>query len=170
MLRLKKSPGGTAVSSSSTSDNEDSTTVVGASEKSSVNRPIGPLIPEFFQPPEEGSKRPSSVRRQDTGDVLPQNNSRIRETNQSEEVKSQYATMIRESGSQSLDGEGLAGRPPDEQIDSRDSVEGRDVSEVGDAWISLREERRAERVDFGSESALPSKSMPGNAGSFDPGA
>lgn len=114
VLQLKKSPGGTAVSSSSTSDNEDSTTVVGASEVSSVKRPIGPLIPEFFQPPEEGSKRPSSVRRQDTGDVLPQNNSWARETNQSKEVKSKYPTIVRESASQPLDGEGLTRRSPDE--------------------------------------------------------
>ena len=37
----------------------------------SVKNPVGEPIPEFCQRPEEGSKIPSSVARQDAGDVLP---------------------------------------------------------------------------------------------------
>jgi hypothetical protein len=75
---LKKNRCGTAEVSTSTSDNEDTlpslgdgTRVAVHSGVLSVQDPVGPPIPEVFQPPEEGSKRPSSVLRQDTGDVFP---------------------------------------------------------------------------------------------------
>lgn len=74
---LKKYRGGTSPVSK-TSDNEhtpsslrDSPSKPVHSHELSVNDPIGPPIPEFFQPPEDGAKRPSAVLRQDTGDVLP---------------------------------------------------------------------------------------------------
>jgi len=53
------------------SDNEDTPPSLGYSEKLSVKNPVGDPIPELDQDPEEGSKRPSSVNRQDAGDVLP---------------------------------------------------------------------------------------------------
>jgi hypothetical protein len=53
------------------SDNEDAAPSLRYSEKLSVKNPVGDPIPELDQQPEEGSKRPSSVNRQDTGDVLP---------------------------------------------------------------------------------------------------
>jgi hypothetical protein len=52
-------------------DNEHAATALGYSEVLSVKNPVGEPIPEFCQHPEEGSKIPSSFRRQDAGDVLP---------------------------------------------------------------------------------------------------
>jgi hypothetical protein len=43
----------------------------------SVQHSVGPPIPEFAQRPEEGAKVPSSVRGQNTGDVLPDKPSRL---------------------------------------------------------------------------------------------
>jgi hypothetical protein len=53
------------------SDNEDAPASLGYSEILSVKNSVGDPIPEFDQHPEEGSKRPSVVDRQDAGDVLP---------------------------------------------------------------------------------------------------
>jgi hypothetical protein len=53
------------------SDNEDATASLGYSEMLSVENSVGDPIPAFDQHPEEGSKRPSVVDRQDTGDVFP---------------------------------------------------------------------------------------------------
>jgi hypothetical protein len=53
------------------SDNEDAAPSLGYSEKLSVQDSPRDPIPEFDQYAEEGSKRPSVVNRQDTGDVLP---------------------------------------------------------------------------------------------------
>ena len=46
------------------------------SDPLSVQNPVGELIPQVPQRPEEGSKIPSSVRREHTGDVFPYNPSR----------------------------------------------------------------------------------------------
>src|SRR5579885_1025915 len=47
------------------------TTTLGHSEELSVENAVRQPIPELSQRPEDGSKRPSSVNRQDTGDVFP---------------------------------------------------------------------------------------------------
>ena len=52
------------------SDNEDATAALWNSGKLSVKNPVGEPIPAFAQEPEEGSKIPSSVTRQEAGDVL----------------------------------------------------------------------------------------------------
>ena len=75
---LKKNRCGTAEVSIRMSDNEDTlpslgdgTRVAVHSSVLSVHDPIGPPIPEVLQPPEEGTKSPSSVLRQYAGDILP---------------------------------------------------------------------------------------------------
>jgi hypothetical protein len=47
--------------SSKTCHNEHTAALLGHSEELSVKNSVGEPIPEFCQPPEEGSKRPSSV-------------------------------------------------------------------------------------------------------------
>jgi hypothetical protein len=69
-VALKKYRRGTSPVSKM-SDNEDATPSLGYSEVLSVQDSVGEPIPEFPQPSEEGSKRPSAVDRQDAGDVLP---------------------------------------------------------------------------------------------------
>jgi hypothetical protein len=75
---LKKNRCGTREVSSSTCDNEDTASSLGDGTRVavhsgilSVHDPVGPPIPEVLQPPDEGTKSPSSVLRQDTGDVFP---------------------------------------------------------------------------------------------------
>jgi len=82
---LKKNRCGTREVSSRMSDNEDTasslrhgTSVAVHSGVLSVQDPVGPPIPEVFQPPEEGTISPSSVLRQDTGDVFPDDPSRAK--------------------------------------------------------------------------------------------
>jgi len=52
------------------SDNEDTAAALGYSKELSVKNSVSEPIPEFAQHPEEGSKRPSSVNRQDAGNVI----------------------------------------------------------------------------------------------------
>src|SRR3546814_13414364 len=66
----KKNRCGTSPASS-ICDNEQTAASLGHSKVLSVKHSVGEPIPEFDQPPEEGSKIPSAVRRQDAGDVLP---------------------------------------------------------------------------------------------------
>jgi hypothetical protein len=60
-VALKKYRCGTSLISK-TSDNEHATPALGYSEVLSVQDPVGPPVPEFAQPSEEGAKRPSSDR------------------------------------------------------------------------------------------------------------
>jgi hypothetical protein len=55
------------------SDNEHTAAALWNSEVLSVKNSVGEPIPEFRQPSEEGSKSPSSVNRQDTGYIFPDN-------------------------------------------------------------------------------------------------
>jgi len=66
---LKKYRSGTSPVSK-ISDNEDATAPLWCSGKLSVKDSVGPPIPAFAQEPEEGSKIPPVVRRQEAGDVL----------------------------------------------------------------------------------------------------
>jgi len=53
------------------SDNEHALAPLGQSEVLSVKDSVRPPVPEFCQPPDKGTKVPAAVRRQDTGDILP---------------------------------------------------------------------------------------------------
>src|SRR4051794_24334293 len=115
-MALKKYRCGTAPVSRM-SDNEDATASLGDSEVLSVQDPVGPPVPEFPQRPEEGSKVPSSVRRQDAGDVLPDDPARAEASSQSEILQGQFATVVVQSSSQPGDREGLTGRSAHENVD-----------------------------------------------------
>src|SRR5262249_7835763 len=69
-VALKKYCGGTSPVSK-ISDNEHTLAALCQSPVLSVQDSVGEPIPEFAQPPEDGSKCPSVVLRQDTGDILP---------------------------------------------------------------------------------------------------
>lgn len=69
-MPLKKNRCGTSPVSKM-SDNEHATPSLGYSKVLSVKNAVGEPIPELRQAPEKGSKDPSAVNRQDSGDVLP---------------------------------------------------------------------------------------------------
>ena len=78
------------------------------SDKLSVQHSVGPPIPEFPQPCEEGRKSPSSVNRQDAGDILPEKPLGAIVINQREIGKGEVAARVIQSLTESGDTEGLA--------------------------------------------------------------
>jgi hypothetical protein len=87
------------------SDNEHATAPLGNSEELSVKNSVGEPIPEFCQPPEEGSKIPPSVRGQDTRDVFPDHPSGSKLPSNCQIDEHEIASRIIESLSQSRDAE-----------------------------------------------------------------
>ena len=107
------------------SDNEhtapslwDGTSVSVHSDELSVQHSVGPPIPEFCQPPEDGSKIPSSVIRQDTGHVLPNQPPGPQSLSKPKKLEREVATRSVQARSQSGDAEVLAGGATHEKIDS----------------------------------------------------
>lgn len=95
-------------------DNEQTTASLGHgplgpvhSDELSVQHSVGPPIPEFPQEPEEGSHRPSSVVRQEAGDILPDQPLDAKASSQRQELKREVAARIIQSESFSGDGERL---------------------------------------------------------------
>ena len=83
------------------SDNEDATAPLGHSEELSVQHSPGAPIPEFRQRPDDGTKVPSSVRRQDAGDVFPDDPSRPQSASKAAKLNGQVATSIGQAASSS---------------------------------------------------------------------
>jgi hypothetical protein len=83
----------------------------------SVQHSVGEPIPEFDQRPEEGTKVPPSSRRQDTGDVLPDDPAGLEFVSQSKKGESEVAPRVGESFAESGDREGLAGCASDQKVD-----------------------------------------------------
>jgi hypothetical protein len=101
---LKKNRGGTLPVSSSTSDNEhtppslwDGTRVRFHSDVLSVHDSVREPVPELDQRPEEGSKVPSAVRRQDAGHVFPDDVARPDSINQAQIREGEIASRIGKS-------------------------------------------------------------------------
>jgi len=102
-------------------DNEDATTSLGHSEVASVQNSVGEPVPELSQRPEEGTKVPSSSRRQHAGDVLPDDPPRLKFLNKSEIDERQVTARVIQSSAESGDAEGLARCPTNEDIRCRRS-------------------------------------------------
>jgi hypothetical protein len=109
--------------SSSTSDNEhtpsslrDGARVRFHSHELRVENSVGEPIPEFCHPPEQGTKIPSSVRRQDTWDVLPDGVPRLDLVDDGEPGEREVSSLVCESFAETGDGEGLTGRSAHENI------------------------------------------------------
>jgi hypothetical protein len=101
---------------SKTRNNEDSTTTLGYSKVLSVQHSVGEPIPEFDQRPEEGTKVPPSSRRQDTGDVFPDNPAGLEFVSQPKKGESEVAPGVGKSLAESCDGEGLARSSSDQKV------------------------------------------------------
>jgi hypothetical protein len=109
---------------SKTSDNEDTSPALrdgsGPSPHShvlSVKASVAPLVPEFAQRPEEGSKIPSSVARQNTGDIFPHEPSRAQSISDRQVGEHEVSAWVGESLPEAGDAEGLAGRSAHEKVD-----------------------------------------------------
>jgi hypothetical protein len=99
---LKKNRCGT-VPVSKISDNEHTLASLGHSEILSVKHSVGEPIPELPQPSEEGTKIPSSVRRQDAGDVFPNQPTGAKFVSDGKIGKHEVATRVIQSLSESCD-------------------------------------------------------------------
>jgi hypothetical protein len=114
-VALKKNRCGT-LPVSKMSDNEHAAAALGHSEVLSVKHSVGEPIPEFDQPSENGTKVPSFVRRQDTGDVLPNHPLGPCSLSKPKKLKGEVATIIIQSSSESRNAEGLARGSSDKKV------------------------------------------------------
>jgi hypothetical protein len=110
-------------------DNEDAAPSLGYSEKLCVQNSVGDPIPELDQEPEEGSKRPSVVNRQDTGDVLPHQPSGPEAISKSSKLDGEVATRVIQSRSLTGNGERLARCSSGQKVDCSHIV-GSNPSEI----------------------------------------
>ncbi len=102
---------------SKTSDNEDATPSLGYSKMLSVKYSVGDPIPAVDQHPEEGSKRPSSVDRQNSGDVLPHHPYGPESISKSSKLDGEVATRVIQSCSLPCNGERLARCSSGQKVD-----------------------------------------------------
>ena len=184
-LGVKKYPFGTIDSSAvEMSDEKDPTASLGHSVVLSVQHPVGELIPELSQRPDEGTKVPSFSRRQDSGDVLPYDPARALLLRDLAVFESERPPRVAEAFPEPADAEALAGRAPDEDVD-RFLLEGFfvidfcHVAQVGRRRIAVREDdgrevRAVLVVVLGVELAVPRggppQRLPSHRGRLYPGA
>jgi hypothetical protein len=87
-----------------------------ASDALRVQGSIGPLEPEFSQRPEEGTKVPSASRRQDAGDVFPQEPLDLEVVREREEREREVSSGVFKPFAEARDGEGLTGSASDKKV------------------------------------------------------
>jgi hypothetical protein len=143
------------------SDNEDTAASLGYSEVFSVKNPVGDPIPAFDQHLEEGSKRPSSINRQDTGDVLPHQPSGPEPISKPSKLDGEVATRVIQSRSFTGDGERLARCSSGQKVDCSHILGSnlREISEVHNSAIggqsnNVANGRRAARGFFSVRSFM----------------
>jgi len=137
-------------------DNEHATAPLWNSEVLSVKNSVGEPIPELPQPAEQGSKRPSFVNRQDTGDVLPDQPAGPQAISKSKEFECEVATFASQTRSKSGDAEVLAGSSTNEKVNW--PCAGADASEVSMVpylGIVVGQYRATERINFREPSRSP---------------
>jgi hypothetical protein len=124
------------------SDNEDAAPPLGHSEELSVQHSPGATIPELRQRPEDGSKVPSAVRRQNAGDVFPDDPARPQSASKAAKLDGQVATRVLQATSPSGDGERLAGSSSGQNVDcARGFIDPCEVATVLDIGIAVRQQR-----------------------------
>ncbi len=155
---------------SKVSDNEHTAASLGHSEILSVKNAVGEPIPEFCQPPEQGSKCPTSVCRQDAGDVFPYQPAGPISCSNGKIGKHEVATRVCQSFSESGDAEALAGSSADEKIDSciGPYLEVRHVAEIRHGRIVMREQSARKRLDLAEPCRAPAQWMPRDTRGLDP--
>jgi hypothetical protein len=146
------------------SDNEDATAALWNSGVLSVQNSVGEPIPELSQPAEEGAKRPSSVDRQDTGDVLPNHPSGPSAISKAEVFKREVATLSCQSLSEAGDAEVLAGGASDKKVNWPIFValDGGEVAVERRIGIVVRQHGARRGLDLAVGSRLPAERAPGD--------
>jgi hypothetical protein len=144
----------------------DGTLIPVHSDVLSVQDSVGPPIPEFPQPPKDGTKRFSSVNRQDTGDVLPDHPVGACFISKSKKGEGQVTARVCQALSESSDREGLAGGSADEKRELAVCTDlllcdGGHVAKVREA-PSLLDNSSREWRDFACPRALPAEWLPGD--------
>lgn len=151
------------------SDNEHATAALWNSEILSVQDSVGPPIPEFAQRPEEGAKVPSSTRRQDSGDIFPDQPTGACRVSKSKKFECQVATRVSQSLSESGDGEGLTWCSSDKNVNCSGFdvfMDFREVSEIRRVREPMSQHGRRERVDLREPCRLPPERLPGHGCRF----
>jgi hypothetical protein len=153
---LKKYRCGTGPASK-ISDNEHTPSSLGNrsgmavhSHKLSVKHSPCVPIPEFAQAPEKGSKIPSSVRRQDAGDVLPYQPAGAISFSNGKIGEHEASSRVSQAFAKPRDRERLAWGSSDENIDSciGPLLESGHVTPVGRVGIVVGKNGRGERFDL----------------------
>lgn len=153
----------------------------------SVKGSVGPPKPAFPHEPEDGSKRPSVIVRQNAGDIFPDDPVGANSLSQREELKREVAARIVQAEALSCDAEGLAGGSANKKVNWSDMV-GLDLCEVAEkggevlaglpavvifdrhgAEAVLQDGAR-ELVDLAHAGAFPAQGLPCHARRFDPAA
>jgi hypothetical protein len=141
---------------------------LGQSEILSVQHPPGEPIPEFCQRPKEGSQRPSSVRRQDTGDVFPNKPLRLKYADQTAELQRERTSVALDSGAEAGNREILTRGSSDEDV-NRGVVDGvRGVNELSKIAIvrysgkAVGKQSRSKRIYFAEPRRFPPQRLPCN--------
>jgi len=166
---LKKNRGG-RFPTSKMCDNEDSTTTLGYSKVLSVKDAVRELVPALCQRPEDGTKVPSSSRRQDTGDVFPDDPAWPKSVNQSAKDESEVSSGVSESPAKTGDRERLARGAADDEVD----VSGfeppafvlREVAIVLHSRVMVREDRAWERFNLAEPDRGPAHVVPSDGRSL----
>jgi hypothetical protein len=151
------------------SDNEHAAAALWNSKELSVKHSVGEPIPEFCQPSENGTKVPSSVRRQDAGDVLPHQPSGARAVSKLKKLECQVATVVGQPASKSSDRERLAGGSSDKKVNWAILIgsDGREVAMKGNIRIVMGQDGSRECLDFAKRCRPPSERMPRDSRRFD---
>jgi hypothetical protein len=167
---LKKYRCGTAPVSS-TSDNEHATAALWNSEVLSVEHSVGPPIPEFCHPPKEGAKVPSSIGRQDTGDVLPNQPGGAQSVSQAKIFEGQVPAGVGHSLAKSGDAERLAGRSSDKKVNCIviPCIDFSEVAAQRHGGVMVMQHRAGEGFDFRKESRAPAQRLPRYGSGLNPG-
>ena len=136
----------------------------------SVQHSVGEPIPEFDQRPEEGTKVPPSSRRQDTGDIFPDDPAGLEFVSQPKKGESEVSPWVGESFAESGDGEGLAGCASDQKVDCS-MLEGPRLifgegSIVRGVGVSGGKYSTGEGFDFRKAYWLKSEGMPSDGRGF----
>ncbi len=151
------------------SDNEhttpplwDSIWEAACSDVLSVKNPVCDPIPEFAQHPEEGSKIPSSVRRQDAGDVLPDQPAGPIPRCNSAKGEHEVSPRVSQPFSQPRNAEGLTWGSTAKDIDIciRPLLEFRHVAPILDVRVMVGEDSAGEWLNLAEGDRLPAQRMP----------
>jgi hypothetical protein len=150
------------------SDNEDATAPLGHSEELSVQHSPGATVPEVRQRPENGTKVPPAVRRQDTGHVFPDDPSGPQSASKSAKLDGQVATRIIQPASSTSNGKRLAWSSSGENVDCAGaSTDPPEVAKVLNVRVMVRQQSRTERVDLSKPRGAESEWLPRDSGCLD---